>query len=110
MALNVQCADPDGLLRSIRRAITAGEIDTWLIDDDGDFTHSPQQWKYRAWFHPTIKDELLVFNILGRKSEKMSKTVYAVYHGRLAEMLLTHFDRAFNRVSATALATPGDSV
>ncbi len=110
MALNVYCSDPAGLLAAIRKAIREREVDTWLMDKDGDFTHSPEQWRYRAWLRPKVRDDLLVFNILGRRNEKMSKTVYAVYHGRFAEILLTHFDGEFTRLSATALATPGDSV
>ena len=110
MALNVQCTDPAGLLEAIRKAIRERDVDTWLMDKDGDFTHSPEQWRYKAWLRPRVRDEFLVLNILGRKNEKMSKTIYAVYHGRFAEMLLTHFDGEFNRVSATALPTAGDSV
>lgn len=110
MALNVQCTDSAGLLGAIRKAIREKEVDTWVMDNDGDFTHSPEQWRHRAWLRPKVRDELLVFNILGRKNEKMSKTIYGVYHGRFAEMLLTHFDGEFTRVSATALPAAGDSV
>jgi hypothetical protein len=110
MAVQVYCKDPRGLLRSIRDAIRDGKIDTWKLDTDGDFTHSPVQWAYLAWMHPKIFDDHITFNILGRKSEKMSNVVYGVYHGRFIEMLLSHFDRQFTGASATALPITTDVV
>jgi len=110
MAVRVFCNDPSGLLRKVKASIRDGAIDTWSVDSDGDFTHTPEQWKNRAWFRPAIFDDKLVFNILGPRSTPISKTVYGVYHGRLIEMLVTHFDDQFSRASATALASSGDVI
>ena len=87
-----------------------GEIRTWSHDKDGDFTHVPEQWNQRAWLRPHAKEEQLVFNIFPPANTAMSKTVYAVYHGRFVEMLLTHFDNMFNRAVASSLPTEGDRV
>ena len=38
----------------------------------------------------------------------MSKLVYAVYHGRFIEALLTHFDMMFYEATALALADDDD--
>ncbi len=110
MAIRVVCRTPQQLLDEIKAAIRSGVVETWLLDDDGDFTHAPAQWKYKAWLRPRISPNMLTFSILGPKTEKMSKAVYGVYHGRFIEMLLTHFDLKFSEATTTALVAPGDWV
>ncbi len=110
MAVRVYCNNPHELLESIKIAIDAGEVETWKVDSDGDFTHSPTQWAHLAWMRATIFDDHITFNILGSKTKKMSRTVYAVYHGRFIEMLLAHFDGQFTRASATALPASSDVI
>jgi hypothetical protein len=108
MAIRAYCDAPSDLLDAMRREMRSRSIETWNVDDDGDFTHTPEQWKNRAWFHAIVKEDHLLLNIIGRKSEVMSKSIYGVYHGRFVEMLLTHFDSSFRRVICTALASSGD--
>jgi hypothetical protein len=110
MAVRVYCDDPKELLESIKSAFSQSKVDTWKLDSDGDFTHSPEQWIYLAWMSPKLFEDHITFNILGSKSKKMSRAVYGVYHGRFIEMLLSHFDRQFTRASATALPTSTDVV
>jgi hypothetical protein len=110
MAVRVFCSYPRRVLESISAKVRTGAIETWQIDDDGDFTHSPDQWKYLAWFRPVVEDDRIVFRILGRPGAVMSKATYGVYHGRFIEMLLTHFDVQFSRVTATALPAEGDII
>jgi hypothetical protein len=108
MAITVSCTDPDALLRKIRAAIREEKVKTWLLDKDGDFTHSPDQWKWKAWLTPQATETELIFYILGQKSKKMSSVVYAVYHGRLIEMLLTHFDADIKNATASAFPIGND--
>ncbi len=103
MAIRIATANPSTLLAKIRQAIISGQIETWQVDKDGDFTHSPQQWRHRAWLRPFIREESLEFGILPNKESGLGRSVYAIYHGRFIEMLLTHFDGDFDRVSASAL-------
>src|SRR6266496_818133 len=110
MAVNVFCNNPQMLLREIKAAIKEGHVDTWSVDDDGDFTHSPDQWKFKAWMRPKALDDRLVFNILCRRGETLSRVVYGVYHGRFIEMRLNHFDEKFTRASESALPAPGDVI
>jgi hypothetical protein len=105
MAVRVYCDSPGALLVQIKQQIRKGAIETWQLDKDEDLTHVPDQWRNKAWFTATTEENRLVFNILGQKSEKMSRVIYGVYHGRLIEMLLSHFDEQFTRASATALPT-----
>jgi hypothetical protein len=110
MAVRVFCDNPSELLGAIKTSIRNGSIETWLVDTDGDFTHTPEQWKNKAWFRPVVDTDKIIFNILGPASGRMSRTVYGVYHGRFIEMLLTHFDLKFSRATATALPVAGDYV
>ncbi len=57
-----------------------------------------------------MREDRIVFNILGRRGQAMSRTVYAVYHGRFIEMLLSHFDSRFDRAVASAMPKPGDQI
>lgn len=110
MAVIVTSDAPAALLSAIKQAIDDGSVVTWSYDKDGDFSHSPEQWFRLAWLHPRVDEERLVFNILPRKDKPISRTVYAIYHGRFIEMLLTHFDTKFQRAVATAMPTSGDLV
>jgi hypothetical protein len=110
MAVRVFTSSPSSLMSSLRLSIATGTVATWSIDADGDLTHSPEQWRDRAWFRPKVLDDRIIFNILGPKSKTLTRTEYAVFHGRLIEMLLTHFDERFTRATATALPAEGDIV
>lgn len=115
MAVIVECKDPVGLNAKIKNAVTEGDIDTWIVDSDGDFTHEPDQWNCKAWMHFTNKNNLseehkekLVFGIVGNKNVKMTKSLYAVYHGRFAEMLLSHFDDDIKNITIISNKTQYD--
>ena len=110
MAVMVECGNPQELLSKIRSQISSRKIETWSIDGDGDLTHEPEQWRYLAWFRPSVEPGKLAFYILGAKSKKMTKAVYGVYHGRLIEMLLTHFDGDFVTAQATAMPRGRDQI
>jgi hypothetical protein len=109
MALTAATSKPDALLAAIKKAIDDKKVETWAYDKDGDLTHTPDQWKNKAWFRPSVEQGRLRFGLLGPKNSVMSKLVYGVYHGRFIEMLLTHFDTSFTSATATAQADTGDS-
>lgn len=102
MAVVVTTTNPSDLLDAIYKAIDDDEIKTWSYDDDGDFTHTPNQWKQKAWMRPQVARGELRFGILKRTDQTMSRLVYAVFHGRFIEMLLNHFDLQFTEARATA--------
>lgn len=110
MALIVKTANPQGLLSDIKKAIDTKSIQTWQYDSDGDFTHTPEQWKYKAWMRPTIYLGEVHFGFIGHKTVNTTKLIYALYHGRFAEMLLNHFDDKFSNVQATAMPTAVDKI
>jgi hypothetical protein len=75
-----------------------------MYDRDGDFTHTPDQWKGKAWLRPYVQQGVLLFGLIGQQGVPMTKGIYGVYHGRFVEMLLTHFDTVFTGATTTAQA------
>lgn len=114
MAVNFFTSDPNDLLDSFNKCIeqeeSKGKITTWVRDNDGDYTHAADNWKWKAWFRPKVIEGALVFNILGRSNVAMSTATYGYYHGHLTETFLNHFDRKFSSGSSTALPTKDDSM
>ena len=104
MAIRFFTSDAAGLLAEIKRLIRDGEIETWAIDGDGDFTHVTNggQWKNRAFLRPVEMNDRLLLNIIIQKGETQKREVYAVYHGRFIEMVIRHAPKLFS----TAVATP----
>lgn len=98
--ISVQTVAPTGLLAKIRRAIDNGHIVTWAYDTDGDFTHVPPQWRWRAWLRPTVQPGALALSIIPNSKSTLTNEVYGVYHGRFVEMLLAHFSKDFSIASA----------
>jgi hypothetical protein len=109
MAVRAYTDHPDALLSAIKKKVASGAITTWIIDADGDFTYAPEQWIQKAWMRPKVLEDRLLFNIIGAKEGKMSRNIYGVYHGRLIQMLLIHFDDMIRTAVATAVGTSGDN-
>jgi hypothetical protein len=110
MAVRAFTDHPETLLSSVKRGIAEGRVRGWKIDDDGDFTLISENFSNQAWMRPRVLPDRLLFNIVGKKSGEMSTQLYAVYHARLVQMLLTYFDTMLKSASATALPTSGDQV
>lgn len=110
MAIHIKTNNPEKLLKEIKRKIDENTIVTWSYDDDGDFTHTPDQWKDKAWFRASVKSGELVMNILGQKSAVMKSSTYAVFHGRFVEAVLHHCDQLFTMANTSALPESGDNL
>ncbi|MBS1686725.1 MAG: hypothetical protein JSS76_18440 [Bacteroidetes bacterium] len=90
--LEIYTSNPSELLSAIKRDIKAGKIKTWNVFPDGDFFHSPDQWADQAFFKPVVKETFLELQHNFRPNHsKPASEVYAVYHGRFAEMIFAHF-------------------
>lgn len=110
MALYFKSDNPQKLLDEFKKAIEEGKIATWSCDEDGDFTHTPEQWQKKAWLHPKIESGQLAFYIIPPKGTNITTLVYAVYHGRFIESMLHHCDKLFSDSIATALPMGSDNV
>ena len=101
MAIIVKTDSPRVLISEINKKIKKGEILGWCVDEDGDY--HPSTYDVRAWLSPQIKEEEIVFGIIGRRDIDMTKITYGEYCGRFASMLLVNFDDMFDDVKITAL-------
>lgn len=110
MAIYFETNDPSKLLYEIKLAIDDGRIKAWLCDKDGDFTHTADIWKNRAWLRPKIQNGRLELFIIAPIRTNISSEVYAVFHGRFIEAVLIHCDKFFDNSIATAFPRGSDNV
>src|SRR3569833_3029991 len=111
MAIYFKTKTPKKLLAAYKKAIDDGHVVTWSYDKDGDFTHTAEQWKNRAWLRPKIEDgTALNMVVMKPKSSNITSEIYAIYHGRLIESMLRHCDQLFTIAEATALPDGDDHV
>lgn len=97
----------DALIKGINDLINQNRIQTWEYDIMGDYTMTPSQWREQAWIRPTVKiGRTIKFGIVKRRDSNISKEVYAVYHGRFAEMLLAHFDIHIKTMEVSPMLVP----
>jgi hypothetical protein len=110
MAIIFKPTNPKQLIQMIVREIKNESIATWRYDDDDNtFTHTTNdgQWVNRAYLIPKVNGEKLILGIVIPEGEEDQSTVYAVYHGRFAEMLLSHFDNYFDTLEMTSQPVNG---
>lgn len=110
MSIYVKSSNPQKLIHDINEKIENSEINTWCVDNDGDYTHTAEQWKNHAWIHPIVEADRVIFAIWGRVRENLSVVDYAIYHGRFVEMLLAHFDHQCDSIDVTSLGSKYDRI
>lgn len=102
MAIYVKTDRPHTVVRKLRELINEMEIDTWILDEDNDFTHKSSQWRELAWIHPFIEEERVVFAIIGSQSKPLTRVIYGVYMGRFVECLIMHVDSYIQSIRVSA--------
>lgn len=110
MAIIFKTQNPEILLKDFKKKIDDGVIQSWSYDQDGDFTHTPDQWKNKAWLRSKIRSNELVFFIIKPINQGISSLVYAVYHGRFIESMLAHCDSLFSSANASAFPSENDQI
>lgn len=110
MAIYFESANPAGLLAAFKNAIDKAQVVTWSYDKNGDFTHTPEQWKYRGWLRPSLSAGRLSMSFLGRSDEITTWQVYAVYHGRFVESMTAHCNAMFSEARVPSQPTASDSI
>ena len=110
MAINFQTTNAAALLAAFKKAIDDKEVVTWAYDAEGDFYHTPEQWRQAGWLRPSVYSNQLTMNFVGRNNRKTSRADYGVLHGRFIESMLTHCDHLFSIGAATATPTNSDII
>ena len=101
MSVRAYTEDAAGLLTRVKALIDGGHITTWSYDTDGDFTHTPAQWKNKAYLRPEEKSDCLRFRFVNIQTP-LTREVFAVYQGRFIEMLVAHVPKRFTQAIATS--------
>ena len=107
MAVFLNTNRAQALLDDFKAKIRAGHIVTWACDADGDFTHSVDQWKNRAWLRPVVTPTYLRLHILKPQGRTIDAGLYGVYHGRFIESMVAHCSSLFDTGAATAKPVSG---
>src|SRR6266496_3320238 len=107
MAVTIDVTNPTALLRAIIAKVDQQAVVGWMSDGES-FTLTAPEWSSKAWLRPFPQTEQLVLGLVPSEGQEMSKELYAAYHGRLVEMLLTHFSDMMNAVEVTVGITYPD--
>lgn len=108
MSVFFETSDPSGLLAAFKKAIRDGHIDTWGVDSDGDFTHTPDQWNKKAWLRPQVFSSGLMMRFIGREKVPATREDFAVFQGRFIESMTVHCYHLFRMARASASPTNDD--
>lgn len=101
--------NPRQFITNLTTKINRGSIETWEIDNEGDFTLTSQVWQNKAWFRPRFPEpsnqahQEVSFGLISSKRYRLTKAVYAVFHARLAETLLAYCDNDIEKIHITSL-------
>lgn len=112
MSLIVNTHIPRRLRHLILESISENDTSGWIIDDQKHITLASRLWRERAWFYVSHIEphQSITFGIISRKFEKMTMEEYGVYHGRLTELLMSHFATLFTEIRTSAVPTEHDIV
>ncbi len=108
MAVHLLTNNPSALLAAFKLAIKEGHVETWSVDSQGDFTHTPPQWNKLAWFRPELRSDRVVLKIVKPQNGSVSWEVYGIYHGRIIESFIIHCNNLFSEGYASAKPTIDD--
>ena len=110
MAVTIQTGSPKTVIATLKKAIDDGKAPTWSYDKDGDFTHTPPQWKNKAWMRPRITANGVDVNIVKPQGETITWEIYAIYHGRFIELAINHAHDDYSVATASPKPVSGDVV
>jgi hypothetical protein len=110
MSITFNTPDPRGLLAAFKKAVDDRSVVTWSYDKDGDFTHTTEQWKNKAWLRPKVGNSELRFGVVKPNNQGVSWEVYAIFHGRFIEAMTAHLHDRFSSSFATARPAGDDVV
>jgi hypothetical protein len=104
MPLLIETNDPAGLLQAIKDKIDSNEIHTWSYQGDR-FEYLAAQYSKEAALNATVGAAVLNFTLVWKQSAtKKTYAMRAIYFGRFAEEILSHFDKtSFVRIRIPAL-------
>lgn len=97
----------------LRQLLERNLSDVWTMDTDHDMTMCSPQLAYHAWIRikqEDVEKKQVTFAIVSSTQYKLTTSLYAVYHSRFAELLLTYFDKEIKDLEINPLLTDGIDV
>ena len=104
MPLIIETPDPVAMLQEIKDKIDSNDIKTWSYQGD-QFEYLAAQYANEAVLNASVTATEVKFVLAWKKgATKKTYAVMAIYFGRFAEEILSHFDKtSFTRVRIPAL-------
>lgn len=110
MSLLFTTTTPQTLLDTYKTKIRQGHVKTWSVDADGDFTHTPDQFRNKVYLRPVVEIGGLRMRVLGNQAVVTTIELYGIYQGRFIESMISHCPDLFTTVSASPRPTNSDNV
>jgi hypothetical protein len=111
MSIRVKTDAPSDLIEAIDEAISDGLVESWTVDDDGDYSLTNPDWSSYGWMTPSTRSgDEIVFNVLGVQNRDMTIGEYALLHSEFLYILLNNFDSKFFSATISAGADGDDSL
>lgn len=113
MAIIVKLKTCMNMQDELNKLIYNNLLTSWIVDDEGDFTIKSPHLVNHAWIriqqkvNPSID---VKFGIVTSKQYRLTNSLYATYHCRFAEILLTYFDDKIDKLEITPLLVTGIDV
>lgn len=105
MEIRINCENPSALKNKIIKDAEDGELRTWEIRigkiSGKILTHSADQYEDKALLvlSPDEKNSLLKGNLKKWKdTDQLDYSIEAIYIGRFAQAILTHYEQFFNDI------------
>ncbi len=108
MAIYVENDDPASWIKKIVGDIKANKLDTWACDAQGDLSHTPPQYKGKAWLRPAAEQSRIAFYVLGNKTDGLPRSMFGLIQGRFVEVLVGHFFKK-SKIIVTSMADGQDN-
>lgn len=113
MAIQVTLNRDIDMIDELRQLLESNSSSIWVMDTDHDMTMLTPQWAYHAWIRVKQKNtnsKEVNFAIVSSTKYKLTTSLYAIYHSRFTELLLTYFDKYIDALEISPLLTNGIDV
>lgn len=101
MAIILKTQAAEILIKALRTAIKINSMNTWGIDEDGDFYLNTEEWENKGYLHPLIGVDYLTFSFIGNRAIEMKKDYFAYIQAMFTGMLIQKFGYYFETITTT---------
>jgi hypothetical protein len=110
MAIRFETKNPAALLAAYKKAIDDKHVVTWAYDSDGDFYHTPEQWREYGWLRPSVDGGVLTLRFLAKPNKVTTWEAWGVHHGRFVESMMAHCNSLYAEAHIPPAPSSQDTV